>query len=240
MYALGAGVMGLAISPGAMLVRHVFLRTQGWSAYGHVFAVCVAMAGAYFFYGICLILIVAVLRRVFGLTLREGEYKIPSWGAAKWAITNSLVLLVSATFMDFMLLTPLITFFYRLMGAKVGKNVQINSKNCADLSLLEIGDGAVIGGHATVIGHSVERGRIILKKVKIGPNVVVGLNSVVLPGSELGRRSMLAAGTVLQKDAQVGDREVYFGVPAQSVRERREKEELLKKLSGDGDGNIKS
>jgi hypothetical protein len=70
--------------------------------------------------------------------------------------------------MDFMILTPLLPLFFKLMGVKVGKNVQINSKYCADFFMLEIDDNAVIGGHATVIGHSFERGRLILKKVIIG------------------------------------------------------------------------
>ena len=73
-----------------------------------------------------------------------------------------------------------------MMGAKLGKNVQINSKYCADFSLLEIDDKAVIGGHATVIGHSFERGRLILKKVRIGKRAIIGLNSVVLPGATIG------------------------------------------------------
>ena len=224
MYAIGILVMGIAVFPGAMMVHHVFITTISLEIQARVFVCSLSVITAYFIYGLCLIWVVAILRLLFGLTLKEGEYKVPSWGAAKWAFSNALVLLVSATFMDFMLLTPLASLFYRLMGAKLGSNVQINSKNCADLSLLEIGDNAVIGGHATVIGHSFERGRLILRKVIIGPNVVVGLNSVVLPGSILGKKSMLAAGAVLAKDMQVGDREIYFGVPARSIKERHEQD----------------
>ena len=224
MYAIGIVVMGVAVFPGAMLAHHVFITTIGLEIQMRIFVCSLSVITAYFIYGFCLIWVVAILRVLFGLTLKEGEYKVPSWGAAKWAFTNALVLLVSVTFMDFMLLTPLASLFYRLMGAKLGSNVQINSKNCADLSLLEIGDNAVIGGHATVIGHSFERGRLILRKVIIGPNVVVGLNSVVLPGSILGKKSMLAAGAVLAKDVQVGDREIYFGVPARSIKERHEQD----------------
>ncbi len=222
MYCVGVVVMGTAVFPGAMMVYGVVSATAGWDIPLRIFVGCLSGIAAYFIYGFCLIWMVAILRALFGLTLKEGEYKVPSWGAAKWAFTNALVLVVSATFMDFMLLTPLASLFYRLMGAKLGRNVQINSKNCADLSLLEIGDNAVIGGHATVIGHSFERGRLILRKVVIGPNVVVGLNSVVLPGSVLGKRSMLAAGAVLAKDGQVADREIYFGIPARSTKERHE------------------
>ena len=148
-----------------------------------------------------------------------------SWGTVKWAVANALVLVVSVTFMDFILLTPFVTMFYRLMGAKVGKNVQINSRYCADLSLLEIDDGAVIGGHATVIGHSFERNRLILRKVKIGKHALIGLNAVVLPGSEIGEKALIAAGTVLGKNTKVEPRSVYCGVPAESVKERRERKE---------------
>src|SRR3989338_11155088 len=48
-------------------------------------------------------------------------------------------------FLDFMLLTPFCALFYKLMGAKLGKNVQINSTRVGDISLLEIGDNSVIG-----------------------------------------------------------------------------------------------
>lgn len=222
MYAIGVVIMSIAAFPGIMMCFKVFTATAMWELPARIFICSLAAFGAYFIYGFCLIWVVAIVRVIFGLTLKEGEYKVPSWAAAKWAMTNALVLIVSVTFMDFMLLTPLASLFYRLMGAKLGMNVQINSKNCADLSLLEIGDNAVIGGHATVIGHSFERGRLILKKVIIGPNVVVGLNSVVLPGSELGKKSMLAAGAVLAKNAQIGEREIYFGVPARSIKERHE------------------
>jgi len=224
MYFVGIVVMGVSVFPGAMMVYKVFSATAGWDIPLRIFVCCLSGFTAYFIYGFCLIWVVAILRVLLGLTLKEGEYKVPSLGAAKWAFTNALVLIVSITFMDFMLLTPLASLFYRLMGAKLGSNVQINSKNCADLSLLEIGDNAVIGGHATVIGHSFERGHLILRKVVIGPNVVVGLNSVVLPGSVLGKRSVLAAGAILPKNTEVEDQDVYFGIPARSIKEKAEEQ----------------
>jgi acetyltransferase-like isoleucine patch superfamily enzyme len=140
----------------------------------------------------------------------------------RWMFINALYYLLSITFMDFILLTPLSVLAFRLLGAKVGRNVQINSKNCADLSLLEIGDNSVIGGHATVICHSFERGRLILRRVRIGKNVVIGLNSVVLSGSEIGDGAFITAGAVLGKNKVVEPHSVYAGVPAESSKERRE------------------
>ena len=93
----------------------------------------------------------------------------------------------------------------------MGRNVQINSSFCADLSLLEIGDGAVIGGHSTVICHSFERGKLILRPVKIGRKAVIGLNAVILPGAVIGERAIIAAGAVVPKDTVVKDGDVFYG-----------------------------
>jgi len=220
MYMLAIIIIGLSIFPGVALCFYVWNMSVSLVLLSRVLLLCMSFAAAYFIYGFCVMLITGIVRVLFGLTLKEGEYPISSLGALKWMLTNALVQLVANTFMDFMILTPFITFFFWLMGAKVGKNVQINSKRCADLSLLELEDGAVIGGHATVIGHSFERGRLILRKVKIGKRAVIGLNSVILPGCQIGEGALIAAGAVLQKNTIVEPRNVYFGVPAMSVKDR--------------------
>lgn len=222
LYIFGIIIIGLAIFPSILLVHYVWVQTISYYLILRLLLVCFALATAYFVYGFSLILILGILRTVFRLNLKEGEYHITSIGMMRWMFINALFYLVAITFMDFVLLTPLVAFFFRMMGAKVGRNVQINSKNCADLSLLEIGDNSVIGGHATVICHSFERGRLILRRVKIGKNVVIGLNSVVLAGAEIGDGAFITAGTVLGKNKQVEPHSVYAGVPAESTKERRE------------------
>lgn len=222
MYLVGIVIIGLAIFPGVSLCFYVWQISIPWAFSLRIFLLCGCFAATYFIYGFCVIFITGSVRVLFGLKLKEGEYPIGSGGSFKWVLTNAVVQLVANTFMDFMILTPLMPLFYRLMGAKVGKNVQINSKYCADLSLLELDDGAVIGGHATVIGHSFERGRLILRKVKIGKHAVIGLNSVVLPGCQIGDGALISAGAVLHKNTIVESRDVYFGVPAMSVKARHQ------------------
>lgn len=220
MYLLAILIIGLSIFPGVALCFYIWKISTSSILLLRVLLLCMSFAAAYFIYGFCVIFITGIVRVLFGLTLTEGEYPMGSLGSFKWLLTNALVQLVANTFMDFMILTPFITLFFRLMGAKVGNNVQINSKRCADLSLLELEDGAVIGGHATVIGHSFERGRLILRKVKIGKHAVVGLNSVILPGCQIGEGALIAAGAVLRKNTIVEPRNVYFGVPAMSAKDR--------------------
>lgn len=225
LYLLGAFIIGASIFPGVFICYSIWSHTAGFGIIGRILILSFGLSISYFIFGLTMILLVGILRIIFRLNLKEGEYRMFSLGSIKWYVVNSLFYLVSITFMDFILLTPIASLFYRLMGAKVGKNVQINSKFGADLSLLEIGDEAVIGGHATVICHSFERSRLILKKVTIGKKAIIGLNAVILPGCEIGDGALVAAGTVLGKNTKIEPRGVYFGVPAQSAKERHEDEE---------------
>jgi hypothetical protein len=184
--------------------------------------VSVSLIAAFFVYGFSLILILGLFRIIFRLNLKEGEHRVASLGIYRWMFINGMYMIASITFMDFIMLSSFSVLFFRLMGAKVGKNVQINSKKCFDLSLLEIGDNVVIGGYSTLMCHSFERGRLILRKVKIGNNVVLGLNSVVMCGAQIGDGAFITAGAVLGKNKQVPAHSVYAGVPAEALRERRE------------------
>ncbi len=222
LYVFGILIIGLAIFPSLSFLHYTWIHSISYYPILRLLLICFTLATSYFIYGFSLILILGFLRTVLRLNLKEGEYLVASIGMMRWMFINALYYLLSITFMDFILLTPIAALAFRLLGAKVGRNVQINSKNCADLSLLEIGDNSVIGGHATVICHSFERGRLILRKVKIGKNVVIGLNSVVLSGADIGDGAFITAGAVLGRNKQVEPHSVYAGVPAESTKERRE------------------
>ncbi|MBF0505117.1 MAG: acyltransferase [Candidatus Omnitrophica bacterium] len=178
------------------------------------------IAGGFFLFGLTLLFLVGLLNMILQLRLKEGSFSFKDGELFKWFFLNALVQAVKAFFMDFMLLTPFSNLFYRMMGARLGMNVQINSKNVADLSLLEIGDNTVIGGNATVICHLFERRGLRLKKVKIGANVVIGLNSVIMPGVQIGDHAIIAAGAIVPKDTVVAERTVYIG------REREPKKDV--------------
>jgi acetyltransferase-like isoleucine patch superfamily enzyme len=216
--------MGLAVFPGMLLINYVWGSTLIYSTVARLGVLSVSLVAAFFIYGFSLILILGLLRTIFRLNLKEGEHRIASLGIYRWIFINGLYMIASITFMDFLMLTPFSILFFRMMGAKVGKNVQINSKKCFDLSLIEIGDNVVIGGYSTIMCHSFERNRLILRKVKIGNNVVLGLNSVVMCGAEIGEGAFITAGAILGKNKQVAAYSVYAGVPAESIKERRERD----------------
>ncbi len=211
LYAVGAVVIGLALVPAALLCQKVWLHMADYSRVVQTLAVCLSAGVGYFIFGFSLMFLAALLRAVFSLDVKEGEYPLASAGMLRWYISNALQFIVWSIFGDFLLMTPFAALFYRLMGAKLGLNVQINSKYCADLSLLDIGDNAVIGGHATVIAHSVESKGLILKRVRIGRGAIIGLNAIVLPGATIGDRAVVGAGVFVPKDTIIQPGQVYLG-----------------------------
>ena len=215
LYMVGAIVLGLALFPAVLLCHMVWEHANGQPMWQQTLWVCLAAGTSYFIFGFSLMFLAALLRWTFRLDLKEGEYPLASLGMLRWYISSALQFIVWSVFGDFLLMTPFAALFYRLMGAKLGLNVQINSKYCADLSLLEIEDNAVIGGHATVITNSLEARGLILKKVRIGRNAIVGLNAIVLPGVDVGDRAVIGAGVFVPKDTKVPPGTVYLG-PAQA------------------------
>lgn len=224
MYLIGTVFFGLALIPAVGLVLKAWQAGLGLSPLWRCSLLGFAVSAGYFLFGFSLILLAGGTRAIFRLRLKEGVYPIFSAGGLKWAFISSLYLLINFTFIDFILLTPFANFLQRLLGAKLGKNVQINSKFVFDATLLEIGDNTVVGGDAIIIGHVVERGRLKLSRVKIGKNVTLGSHSTVMPGCEIGDNSIIGAGAVLLKNTKVPERSVYYGVPAQPLKPHHVKE----------------
>lgn len=225
MYFLATIYFGIALMPGVSLVFKVDALSQDSDIFLRCLLFGFALAAGYFIFGLTLIILAGLTRTVFGLRLKEGVYPIFSRQALKWAFMSSLYSMINFTFIDFILLTPFANLLQRLLGAKLGKNVQINSKFVFDATLIEIGDNTVVGGGAIIIAHVVERGRLKLSRVKIGSNVTLGSHCTVTPGCEIGDNSIIGAGAVLLKNTKVEPRSVYYGIPAEPIRPHHRKEE---------------
>ena len=222
MYAMGTVFFGAALVPGLALFFKMWDVSLYMGNLPRLFILGATLALGYFIFGLTLILLVGIFRTILNLRLKEGIHPMFSVEAMKWAFLGSLYLMIHYTFIDFVLLTPFSNLLFRLLGAKLGKNVQFNSKFVFDASLLEIGDNTVVGGGAIINGHIVERGRLKLKKVKIGRNVTIGSHSTIMPGCEIGDGAIIGASAVLLKDTKVEARDVFIGIPAESLRHRKE------------------
>lgn len=218
MYFLGGCLFCIALVPPFSVFFGLWQAVNPQTVLSKAMVLSAGAGFGYFLFGFSLALETIVIRMVLNLKLKEGEYSFFSLSCVKWAFVNAMTLIVNLSFMDYMRLTPLLPLYYKLMGANIGKRVQINTKGIADLSMIEIGDDSVIGGDAVLIGHIAEHGKLKLKKTKVGKKVTVGLGAVIMPGCAIGDGALIAARSVLPKNTVVPARSLFAGTPARFVK----------------------
>jgi len=107
-------------------------------------------------------------------------------------------------------------FFYKLMGIKIGKNVQIMPDVRMEIFFPEeiiIGDNVVIGQETFIAAHEFNTHEFRYGKIIIGNNVLIGARSFLLPGITIGDNSIIPANTTIYKD--VPKKNIAFGSPLQ-------------------------
>jgi len=107
-------------------------------------------------------------------------------------------------------------------GLKVGKNFDKTSLVTIDYGfcwLIEIGDNVTLAPRSIILAHDASTkmwlGKTKIGKVKIGNNVFVGANSVVLPNVTIGDNVVIGAGSVVASDIPSGV--IAAGVPARPI-----------------------
>jgi serine acetyltransferase len=113
--------------------------------------------------------------------------------------------------------SPLWTWYLRWNGARLGRGVYINSLAITDHNLLDFGDDVIVGEAVHISGHTVERGVLKTGPVSLGPNVTVGLGSVVGIGVTAGPGSQIAAMSLVPKYSTLKAGVLYAGVPARPL-----------------------
>ncbi len=108
----------------------------------------------------------------------------------------------------------------------LGDGVFINRRVMLDdRGPLTIGDHSMLAAGVTVETHAhvfddftqpMPRGGRLMKPVAIGPECLIGYNAVVMAGTTIGRRAIVAANSVVTKD--VADYHVVGGVPAKPIK----------------------
>ena len=106
----------------------------------------------------------------------------------------------------------------------IGKNTRIHGSCIHAFKKIHIGNDCLIaancqifdanGHHSSAQQRHTNNGKA--KEIKIGDNVWIGANSIILPGVSIGSNSIIAAGSVVNKS--IPGEHIAGGNPAKSIK----------------------
>ena len=107
-------------------------------------------------------------------------------------------------------------FFYKKMGVKIGKNVQIMPGVRMEIffpELITINDNVVIGQETFIACHEFNVTEFRYGPISIGKNVLIGARAFLLPGVTISDNAIVPANTTIYKDVPRDN--IAFGSPLQ-------------------------
>ncbi len=112
--------------------------------------------------------------------------------------------------------TPMLNFWMRLMGAKIGRRVWCETWWLPEFDLVTIEDGASIN-RGTVLQTHLFHDRIMrLEAVHVGAHATVGANAVILPGSSIGSHAVVGPSSLVMRSEDVPENGRWAGNPLRS------------------------
>lgn len=94
-------------------------------------------------------------------------------------------------------------FLLRCTGMKVGKDASIGLAAMFDVfypELIEIRENTIIGYNVTVLAHEFLQKELRTGSVRIGKNAMIGANSTLLAGVEVGDGATISAMSLVDQD----------------------------------------
>ena len=113
--------------------------------------------------------------------------------------------------------TPWLPLVYRMLGARIGKNVHLATDRLAAFDLISIGDGASVDEGASLLGYTVERGELVVGPVSVGRRCFVGARTVLCGHAVMEDGARLEDLSLLPSDARIPAGETWAGSPPRRV-----------------------
>jgi non-ribosomal peptide synthetase-like protein len=145
-----------------------------------------------------------------------GKYKpgsYPLWGSYYWRFW--LVRQIHASVpLDPISCSPLLNTYYRLLGAKIGKDVYLGNIEIIAADMVFINSNTSINDGASLVGYEIVNGRLEIGSIKIGRDCFVGENTMLGLNTQLENRSRIGDLAYLKNNVTIPSGEEWIGSPA--------------------------
>ena len=225
---IGSGVLliytvilwGLPVAPAYAVFDQISAQFLTTSTFANYIIYGLSAGLAFMIYILSLLFFSGMTQRIIHVRVPEDKIvdKLESWTTVRWAVCAHLHRCTHPVLVQ-TIPSPICNAYYRLAGAKIGKGVQINTINLNDPSTVTIGDKVVIGGRSVINGHLVEKGQIVLARVKLEAGCLIGAGSTIQPGVRIGKGAVIATNGLVGKWKDIPDGEVWAGLPVKKIKE---------------------
>jgi non-ribosomal peptide synthetase-like protein len=110
--------------------------------------------------------------------------------------------------------TPFVCWYFRLLGAKIGRRVYMETTDISEFDLVRIGDEAALNADCTIQTHLFEDRVMKMSNIDIGPRCKVGAGSLVLYDTRLEEGAALGDLSLLMKGETLPAWTSWEGIPA--------------------------
>jgi non-ribosomal peptide synthetase-like protein len=207
--------LALVIATGYLIIVEVMplAEDNGW---GLTVAFALSVAGC--LYGLGSFLLVVALKWI--LVRRYRPHAAPMWTPFVWtseAITNLYESLAVPNFLDMLRGTPMLPWALKLLGARMGKKVWLNTTDLTEFDCVTIGDEAELNAWSGPQTHLFEDRVMKIGRVVIGARVTVGTRTTILYDTHVGDDARLGPLTLVAKGERLPGATAWEGSPAATV-----------------------
>jgi len=197
----------IAYFPGMMLITHLDYATESYH-----FLWLTILVGLSFV--LLLTVIITILKWVLLGNIKEGKYPIDSiFYYKKWFFDQLMKL--SLQVIGTLYTTLYLQFWFRMLGVKMGKRVEISTVEFISPDLLVTGDECFLADSVSVGASHVRNGTISIAKTYIGNRTFIGNSAVISPDTRLGNDVLVGVLSKMSSDnLPAKDGTSWFGSPA--------------------------
>jgi len=172
------------------------------------------------------VLLIAAVRWTVLPKVKPGHYSIHSWFyLRKWFVALATELTLET--LSSLYATVYMRAWYRLMGAKIGKDSEISTNLAGRYDLTEIGEKCFIADEVVLGDEEIYRGWMILEPVKTGSRVFVGNDAVVPPGTSIPDGSLIGIKSrPPAREVAMAEGDIWFGSPPLKLPVRQRFEDV--------------